>query len=307
MNWKNDENVRLGLLACLVTVVGLSIIKYASAAEYAHTFRMYEPPSASTLAQAQPLQPIAIRDVEETPTGLAMAAEPDFTAMTEHLKALAKNAEIPTPVETPVPGIYETKVGGQYTYVTADGRFAFVGTLLDLPAKQNLTKLRMDGESRIALAEFGEQHMVVFPADGEELGKLKVFTDPSCGYCRKLHQEVSDLQAGGVTVEYIPFPRMGPGSPTAQTLENIWCAVDPNMALSVAMEVIEGEVGTASGCDAAKAVEKGYELAMALGLQGTPVMFIENGNRIDGWVPADKLTGAIRALHAARNQQASAN
>ena len=68
---------------------------------------------------------------------------------------------------------------------------------------------------RDLLESFPAEDMVVYPAEGDEKASLKVFTDTTCPFCRRLHQEVPELQAAGVAVRYLPFPRSGPDGPGA--------------------------------------------------------------------------------------------
>ncbi|VDY38508.1 thiol:disulfide interchange protein [Salmonella enterica subsp. enterica serovar Daytona] len=35
----------------------------------------------------------------------------------------------------------------------------------------------------------------------------------TCGYCHKLHEEMKDYNALGITVRYLAFPRPGAGKP----------------------------------------------------------------------------------------------
>ena len=50
--------------------------------------------------------------------------------------------------------------------------------------------------------------MIVYKAPNEK-HSITVFTDISCGYCRKLHRELNDLLDAGITVKYLAFPRGG--------------------------------------------------------------------------------------------------
>jgi len=281
MKQKLSSDVRLGLLAAAVTAGVLAFAHYARGADAPGepTFRMYG-------------------DVDQFVGKRAPArvVAPDKDRMISKLRTLAGGRDIPEPVPTPVQGIFETKVGGSVTYVTADGNFAFVGSLIDLTKRENLTRNRLNEEAQIAIEAFGEENMLVFPAHGKVLGKLTVFTDPTCAYCRKVHQEMDILRAGGVTVRYIPFVRIGMDTVPAEQLETVWCADDPLAAMDTIMGTREGELGDKNDCDNAASVKKGFELAMLLGLQGTPVLFVEEGQRIDGYVPAERITAAVLAI-----------
>ena len=50
------------------------------------------------------------------------------------------------------------------------------------------------------MATVALQDMVIFPATAERKGVINVFTDVDCGYCRKLHLEVPELNEMGIEV-----------------------------------------------------------------------------------------------------------
>ncbi len=54
--------------------------------------------------------------------------------------------------------------------------------------------------------------MIQYAAKGEQKAVIDVFTDIDCGYCRKLHGEMDELNELGITVNYYGFPRSGPGT-----------------------------------------------------------------------------------------------
>lgn len=60
---------------------------------------------------------------------------------------------------------------------------------------------------------------------------LLVFTDITCGYCHKLHEEMKDYNALGITVRYLAFPRQGLESQAEQDMKSIWCAKDKNKSV----------------------------------------------------------------------------
>ncbi len=43
----------------------------------------------------------------------------------------------------------------------------------------------------------------------EEKHVITVFTDITCGYCHKLHQQMKEYNDLGITVRYLAFPRQG--------------------------------------------------------------------------------------------------
>jgi hypothetical protein len=120
---------------------------------------------------------------------------------------LVRDTPIGHPEPTPVAGIFRVKIGSDYVHLTADGQDALAGSLLDLSTGENLTEAKRSGDRLEALSGFPADDFVLFPAEGEERARVLVFTDTTCPYCRKLHQEVPALRKAGVTIAYIPFPR----------------------------------------------------------------------------------------------------
>lgn len=224
--------------------------------------------------------------------GILAAAEPSPGAQnlpsTAKLQRFVTDSEIGQPSPSPVAGIFRVKVGHQYVYLAADGRHAFIGDLLDLDTGTNLTERHRAGERLAALATFPESDVALFPANGEEKARVLVFTDTTCPYCRKLHQEIPALQQAGVTVGYIPFPRGGKNSEGDRQLRAVWCTDDRPHALDVATERGAGELGSGD-CAAGAAVDAGYRLGIQLGVSGTPAIVLPDGELIPGYVSAASL------------------
>ena len=76
-----------------------------------------------------------------------------------------------------------------------------------------------------------ETGMVVF-SPAQVRSTITVFTDVSCGYCVRLHQEMNDLAEGGIKVRYLGYPRAGIPSDAYDTLVSVWCANNPQQAMT---------------------------------------------------------------------------
>ena len=137
------------------------------------------------------------------------------------------------------------------------------------------------------------------PAEGPEQAHVTVFTDTSCVYCRKMHREVPDLQSQGVTVRLIPYPRRGLDSRGYDELTSIWCAEDPAMALD---EYVEERIVPERMADCAKAgaVDAGYLLGNSVGVEGTPLLVLQNGDRIRGYTPVDEIIEYLKISNPIR-------
>jgi thiol:disulfide interchange protein DsbC len=208
--------------------------------------------------------------------------------MTNLLRLRLGNKAVSNPVKTPVDGIYATQFGGQYGYLTQNGRYVFVGELIDLETGQNLTGLAKGKTAITELNKVALTDKVIFPAKGEEKAVLNVFTDTSCPYCKKLHEEVGKLQDAGISVHYLPYPRGGRQGPGYQALKQVWCAKDKPKAMSIAKGLELGEL-PAGDCEKGKFVDQGHALGIKVGVNGTPSLFKSNGENIQGYVPYQEL------------------
>jgi thiol:disulfide interchange protein DsbC len=185
---------------------------------------------------------------------------------------------------SPVDGISEVLVGMNVFYVSNDGKYVFEGKLIDLDTRMDLTEQRLGKVRLQTLAGVDEDSMIVFPAE-KSRHTITVFTDIDCGYCRKLHNEISDYNAQGITVRYLSFPRSGPNTPSFNKAVSVWCADDRNAALTNAKA---GKQLPEKDCK--NPVQDQFDLGMEMGVAGTPAILMENGALLPGYVPAKRLS-----------------
>ena len=126
------------------------------------------------------------------------------------------------------------------------GATFFGGDLYDIKEGVNLTDQRRSDARRKLLGTLSESEMIVFsPKDPKYT--ITVFTDVDCGFCRKLHSEIGDLNRMGVRVRYAFYPREGPGSESWKMAEAVWCSANRQDALTRAKR---GETIKAKDCGA---------------------------------------------------------
>lgn len=217
--------------------------------------------------------------------GVNATADPQLeTLLATKLSAVIPDAKITSVKPSPVPGLYEVMLGATVLYMTGDGRFAIRGDVFDLEAKTNLSSIRRSEARVTAFAKEAAGAIEFAPADGKSAHTLYVFTDIDCGYCRKMHQEVNLLNAAGITVRYLAFPRAGLDSDAYHKAVAVWCAADQKSALTAAKR---GETLTSKACKNPVAAQ--YALGQAVGVHGTPAVFLDNGQELGGYIPAAEL------------------
>ena len=209
---------------------------------------------------------------------------------------------------------YEIKLGGKDNGImSGDTNFVFLGDVIKFT---NGTHVNISADYRTSIMEsaaktqvesLSEEVFITYAPTVDKIGTLYVYTDTTCGYCRKLHNEIEELTSAGVEVKYIPYPRSGSDEkvPVSRDANNelvygenktliemasIYCHKDPAIALTA---VKSG--GSVSGYkeeyDANKEVcnaiiKKGYESGQKIGFGGTPFLYLDNGTAIPGYQPA---------------------
>ena len=219
---------------------------------------------------------------ENRPTP-AVAADPD-AAIRAAIEKAAPGTDIDSIRPSAIPGFKEIAMGGRVAYVSADGKYLFQGSLIDLPSKQNLTSASEAVLRRGLIDAVGRDRRIIF-APPKPKYRVTVFTDIDCGFCRKLHTQIKDYNKAGIAVEYLFFPRAGLNSDSFTKAVNVWCASNRQQALTDAK--LDKPVAKKT-CP--NPVTKDYELGQKIGIDGTPAIYEADGTQIGGYLsPQDML------------------
>lgn len=194
--------------------------------------------------------------------------------------------------DAPLENMVEVLLNDQdRVFMTRDGRFLLVGRMLELRpggpvdhSEQRLEEVRRDG-----LAALDREQLVSFPAD-KERAEVFVFTDPTCGYCRRLHQEMSQINRRGITVHYLAYPRAGLESEGGDLMQAIWCAADGRKAMDDA-KLRQQLSETPAPCE--NPVAEQYRLGSQFGVRGTPAIYDNEGRSLGGYLPPGRLAEAL--------------
>lgn len=195
--------------------------------------------------------------------------------------------------ETPIAGVFEIIQGPSVVYVSQDGRFVFSGDIIDLQDQfKNITE-NSRRQARVAALQAlkNEQTINFIPENAKHI--VTVFTDIDCGYCRKLHEDIAVLNKKGIGIRYLAFPRAGLESESFDKAQSVWCAKDPQEAITLAKQ---GKTVKSANC-ANGAVALDLQLGVMMGINGTPSMVLENGVIVPGYLTPDKLEAILNKLN----------
>jgi thiol:disulfide interchange protein DsbC len=175
---------------------------------------------------------------------------------------------------------------GERIYTDSTGSHFVAGDLYQVGSGgvKNLTDIGRRADRQELLGQLDESTLIVVPPKGEVKHRLLVFTDIDCGYCRRLHSEIEQLQENGVEVRYAAFPRAGVGSDSYNKYVSVYCAKDQNATMTLAKQ---GETPEVATCD--NPVADQYQLGQKLGITGTPTLIFEDGEMQPGYAPWKEL------------------
>lgn len=188
-------------------------------------------------------------------------------------------------------GIWEVQVGNNVFYTDDQANYLFVGRLIDMRTRENLTQARVDEINRVDLKTL-PLDLALKSVKGKGERTLIVFADPNCRYCKMLEQEALP-KLDNVSVYTFLVPILAEDS--AVKSRQIWCASDRQQAWEGWM--LHNQVPMGSG-DCKTPIEEVTRLAEKLGVTATPTLVFADGGRTSGALPADQLEERLAAAAA---------
>ncbi|MEZ9230600.1 thioredoxin fold domain-containing protein [Vibrio amylolyticus] len=218
-------------------------------------------------------------------SGLSEASKQQLEANFAKLKLTVIDV-LPTGIE----GLYEVQTSGGILYSSVDGELFMSGTLYrhtegggyeDVLAKRQAP---MNAERIASMSD----DVIEYKADDEKY-VVTIFTDITCGYCVRLHNQMNDYNELGITVRYMAYPRKGPQSDVGEQMAAIWCSADPQDAMHQAKINRKLPEAGENIAQCLETVMKDYTLGQSLGISGTPSIFLPSGEMIGGYLPPERL------------------
>ena len=193
--------------------------------------------------------------------------------------------------ETPMANVVEVILSsGEILFSDKSGRFMIAGEMyMTRPdGLVNLTAETRKDQVRELLAGVPEEQMVIFEPEGDVKATISVFTDVDCTYCRRLHHDVEAINASGIRVRYLAYPRGGLESTAYPKMISVWCSDDRQRAITQAKN---GQNLPARDCQ--NPVLNHHSLGNRIGITGTPAIVLPDGTLIPGYMDVDRLTATV--------------
>ena len=195
--------------------------------------------------------------------------------------------------KTPIPGLYELRVGTDVLYSDEQGNYVIEGNIIDTRSRANLTQAREDKLNAIDFASLPVKDAVVWK-QGNGSRRIAVFADPNCGYCKKFEHELQEMK--NVTVYTFLIPILGGDSPEKSA--NIWCAKDNTRAWREWM--LDGKTPPRHMGACETPMARNLALSRKYKINATPAIIFEDGSRNPGVVSAQELEKRLASSRATR-------
>lgn len=176
---------------------------------------------------------------------------------------------------------------GQIMYTDSEGRFLILGQVIDVDSRENLTRKSVDEMWRISWDDlpFGS---AIREVRGKGTRKLAVFTDPYCGFCARMEEEIQKLD--DVTVYYF---LIGMSEESQRVAGKILCSQD---ALGAYHGWMRDHKEPEGNCTAER-VKANLDFAGAHGIQGTPTLYFGDGSRFGGYADSGVIESRLQKVH----------
>ena len=189
---------------------------------------------------------------------------------------------------------FEIAIQDQIFYLTTDFRHLIAGNIIDFQSGSNLTENSIKIKRKSFLSKIKNEDTIIYKPQKVN-HTITIFTDTSCPYCQKMHNEIDDLLENNIAIRYVLFSRNGADDDAYEDMVSVWCANDRKKALD---KVFRNNFIRSMECN--NPIENNYNLASDMNVNGTPMIFIDDGTVIPGYVSSRKIIDILAQLDKSR-------
>jgi thiol:disulfide interchange protein DsbC len=193
--------------------------------------------------------------------------------------------------KSPIPGLYEIRLGSDIIYADEEANHIFLeAQLIEARTRTNLTEARLNILGAIDFQKLPFKDAVVWK-NGNGKRRLVVFSDPNCGYCKRLEADLQKLK--DITIHTFIIPVLGADSVAKS--KNIWCAKDKTATWLDWMLKGQTPPQAQASCDTS-AIERNSALARKHRVKGTPAIVFTDNSRVPGALEAEDIEQRLSAI-----------
>jgi thiol:disulfide interchange protein DsbC len=204
----------------------------------------------------------------------AAQAQADQQLKLDIQKKLGGSAKVRSVTPAPVSGLYEVLVGNEIFYTDSSAKYLIQGEIIELATGKNMTEQRQADLNRIKWSDLNQANAFK-TVRGNGNRQLAIFSDPNCGYCKRLEKSLQQLD--NVTIYTYLIPILSADS--SLKAKQIWCSSDPNKTY---IDWMVNGVAPSGKTDCSTPLDKNLAFAKSYGITGTPTLFFTDGSRFPG-------------------------
>jgi thiol:disulfide interchange protein DsbC len=187
---------------------------------------------------------------------------------------------------SPIPGLYEVVTQDHLFYTDENVHYLIDGSIYDLKSMRNLTDERTRKMFAIKFDSL-PLDLALKKVKGDGSRKLVLFTDPNCGFCKRLERELT--QVDNITIYRLLYP-VFPGSD--KKVRAVLCSKNPNQAWDDLLQHNVLPPVPAASCHPSQTA-KVLALGEKMRVSGTPTLVFADGTVAPGYLPAAALEQAL--------------
>jgi len=219
---------------------------------------------------------------------LSSAAHADEASLKKSLEAYFPNEKIEILKKTPFLELYEVVIGDQLFYVDEKVNYIFTGHIFDLKTEKNITEERLQeiiNARRVDIYSL-PLGLAIKEVKGSGKRKLVIFSDPNCGYCKRLEKELVNVT--NVTIYTLLYPILNGSKEVAKT---IWCSDDRLKTWNNFM--LKAIRPTETNCKTP--IDTFLQIGKKYGFMSTPTIIFADGTVVAGMMSAEMIEKKLSA------------
>jgi len=202
---------------------------------------------------------------------------------------LGEGAKVTSVSKTPYAGLYEIQIDGDVIYTDAKAQYLFIGRVVDAQTYRDFTKEKIEEINKVSFGGLPlDKAIKIVKGNGKRV--MAIFEDPNCGYCKRLHQTLKEVD--NTTIYTFQYNILSPDSIVKS--RNIWCAPNPAKAWNDWM--VDGKEAPAAPANCTAPHEDVLALGKKMKITGTPTLIFTDGSRIPGAIDAKSLEQKLSTI-----------
>ena len=222
---------------------------------------------------------------------VACSADANEAKIRQILEGKFPKMKVESVTKAPFAGLYEVVLDGEIVYTDDKVEYFFGGNLYDIRKLPPRNLTQESANQIIVKVLAASQDIAIKRVKGDGSRTLYTFEDPNCGFCQKLSQELTKVD--NVTVYTFLTPILSQDS--IEKSRAVWGAGDRAKAWD---DLMLRATLPDSGETCNAPIERSLALMKRFGVRGTPAIYLQTGQHIGGFIPADQIERALNSVSA---------